>query len=127
MPHFTLEYTANLRATANVPSLLKKVNNALIAQDGAYPIGGIRSRAIELVDYCMADGEADYSFVHATLKIGSGRSEEVKQKTCREVFEVIKMHFASIYAQRYLALSMEFHEFDEGGTYKQNNVHARFK
>ena len=126
MAHLTYEYTSNLKAQANIPALLLKSNQSLITQ-GVYPIGGIRSRAIELTDYCMADGQADYAFVHATLKIGAGRSEEAKRKTCDELFEVIKAHFAELFAQRYLALSMELYEFDEAGTYKHNNVHARFK
>jgi 5-carboxymethyl-2-hydroxymuconate isomerase len=40
---------------------------------------------------------------------------------------MIKTHFASLYAKRYLALSMELVEFSEGGSYKHNNVHAKFK
>jgi 5-carboxymethyl-2-hydroxymuconate isomerase len=126
MAHLTFEYTSNIKAQADIPALLKKANQTLIAQT-VFPIGGIRSRAIELTDYCMADGAADYAFVHATLKIGAGRSAEAKRKTCDELFEVIKAHFAELFAQRYLALSMELYEFDEAGTYKHNNVHARFK
>jgi 5-carboxymethyl-2-hydroxymuconate isomerase len=126
MAHLTFEDTSNIKAQAGIAALLLKANQSLIAQ-GVFPIGGIRSRAIELTDYCMADGQADYAFVHATLKIGAGRSEEAKRKTCDELFEVIKAHFADVFAQRYLALSMELYEFDEGGTYKHNNVHARFK
>ena len=34
---------------------------------------------------------------------------------------------AALYAKRYLALSMELVEFSESGTYKHNNVHAKFK
>jgi 5-carboxymethyl-2-hydroxymuconate isomerase len=126
MAHLTYEYTSNIKAQANIPALLQKSNQSLIGQ-GVFPIGGIRSRAIELTDYCMADGQADYAFVHATLKIGAGRTEEAKRKTCDELFEVVKAHFAELFAQRYLALSMELYEFDEAGTYKHNNVHSRFK
>ena len=39
----------------------------------------------------------------------------------------MKAHFAALFATRYLALSMELYEFDERGTYKHNNVHARLK
>ena len=127
MPHIVIEYTANLASVARLPILLKTVNEILIAQDGVFPTGGIRSRAIRLDDYRMADGEADDAFVHVTLKIGSGRSEAVKKQTCDALFEAIKAHFAELYATRYLALSMELSEFSESGSYKHNNVHARFK
>jgi len=127
MPHIVIEYTANLGAQARIPELLKTVNQTMIAQDGVYPIGGIRSRALRLDDYRMADGAQDDAFVHVTLKIGSGRSEAVKKQTCDALFDAIKAHFAELYEKRYLALSLEIVEFSETGSYKHNNVHTRFK
>ena len=126
MAHFIVEYTHNIAAEADIPGLLRKANEALIAQQ-VYPIGGIRSRAIELTDWCMADGADDYAFVHGTLKIGAGRAAEVRQRTGDALFAMMKAHFADLYARRYLALSLEIYEFDEAGTWKQNNVHARFR
>jgi len=127
MPHLTFEYTANLEAEGDLPGLLGKANAVLIAQDGVFPIGGIRSRAVRLEHYRMADGSADYAFVHATLKIGAGRDQATKQRVGDQLFEAMKQHFAALYAKRYLALSLEIAEFSEAGTWKHNNVHARFK
>ncbi|HWO97921.1 MAG TPA: 5-carboxymethyl-2-hydroxymuconate Delta-isomerase [Bacillus sp. (in: firmicutes)] len=127
MPHLIIEYTDNIKNEADIPNLLVKVNSVLIGKSHIFPIGGIRSRAIELHDYCVADGAQDDAFVHVTLKIGAGRSEEDKKVTCDELFEVIKVHFADLFAERYLALSMELIEFSEAGTYKHNNIHARYK
>jgi len=61
------------------------------------------------------------------LKIGAGRDDAVKRKVCDALFEMVKAHFAALYARRYLALSMELVEFSEGGTVQHNNVHAKFK
>jgi len=128
MPQFTVEYTENIKADANIPALLQKVNDTIIGQAGGiFPPGGTRSRAILLTDYRMADGTADYAFVHATFKIGAGRTDAQKKQVCDDLFEVMKSHFAALFATRYLALSMELYEYDERGTYKHNNVHARFK
>jgi 5-carboxymethyl-2-hydroxymuconate isomerase len=127
MPHFIVEYTANLEQEGDIPSLLKKANDTLIAQNGVFPTGGIRSRAVRLEHYCMADGQADYAFVHAQLKIGAGRDEATKQRVGDALFDMMKAHFAALYEQRYLALSLEIAEFSEAGTWKHNNVHARFK
>jgi 5-carboxymethyl-2-hydroxymuconate isomerase len=126
MPHFILEYTDNIKEQADVGLLLKKIHEVLISHADVFPIGGIRSRAIELHDYRVADGTQDDAFVHATLKIGKGRSEAVKKLVCTELFDVIKAHFADLFATRFLALSMELVEFS-GTTYKHNNIHARFK
>ena len=128
MPQVVLEYTDNIKAEARIPELLKKVNETIIGQEGGiFPPGGTRSRAIELKDYRMADGAEDYAFVHATFKIGAGRTEAQKKRVCDDLFDMIKAHFAALFAKRYLALSMELYEYDERGTYKHNNVHARFK
>ena len=128
MPQVIVEYTNNIKAEADIPALLKKVNQTIIVQPGGiFPPGGTRSRALELTDYRMADGDEDYAFVHVTFKIGAGRTEAQKKKVCDDLFEMMKAHFAAIFARRYMALSMELYEFDERGTYKHNNVHARFK
>jgi 5-carboxymethyl-2-hydroxymuconate isomerase len=127
MPHFIVEYTANLEQEGDIRGLLKKANDTLIAQNGVFPIGGIRSRAVRLEHYCMADGQADYAFVHAQLKIGAGRDAATKQRVGDALFEMMKAHFAALYERRYLALSMEITEFSEAGTWKHNNVHARFR
>jgi 5-carboxymethyl-2-hydroxymuconate isomerase len=127
MPHITVEYTANLKPEADIAALLAKINAVLIAQGGVFPIGGIRSRAIELADYRIADGAADDAFVHVTVKIGAGRDKVLKKRTFDALFEAIKKHFAALYAKRNLALSMEIAEFSEAGTYKHNNIHARFE
>ncbi len=127
MPHFIVEYTRNIKAEADIPKLLAKANEILIAQGGLFPIGGIRSRAIELQDYCIADNQADYAFVHCNLKIGPGRTDAQKKKVCDDLFAALQTHFASLFAKRYFALSLELNEFSETGTYKQNNLHPRFQ
>ena len=129
MPHLIFEITDNLDTPeSDVPGLLKKANQVLIDQGGVFPIGGIRSRAIWLKDYCVADGaQPSDAFVHATLKIGAGRSEEAKKKTGDELFAMLSAHFAAFFERHGLALSMEIAEFSEAGTWKKNNIHPRYK
>ncbi|HLR69622.1 5-carboxymethyl-2-hydroxymuconate Delta-isomerase [Virgibacillus alimentarius] len=126
MPHFYIEYTDNIKQEANIPELLKKMNQSLLSHRDIIPIGGLRSRAIELTDYLVADGAEDDAFVHATLKLGKGRSEEDKKKVCDALFHAMKEHFAETYEKRSLALSMELYEF-QAPTYKLNNIHTRYK
>ncbi|WP_036770921.1 5-carboxymethyl-2-hydroxymuconate Delta-isomerase [Photorhabdus australis] len=126
MPHFYAECTENIREQANLPELFSKVNQSL-ADTGIFPLGGIRSRAIWLDTWHMADGKHDYAFVHMTLKIGAGRSLESRQQVGELLFTLIKEHFSSLMAQRYLALSFTMEELDPVLNYKQNNVHALFR
>ena len=127
MPHLIYEYTDNLAAEADIPGLLQKSNQVLISQGKVIPIGGVRSRAICLTDYCVADGTVDDAFVHAALKLGTGRTEAEKKKIGDDLFWMISEHFATIFQKRSLALSLEISEFSEAGTWKQNNIHARYK
>lgn len=126
MPHLIIEYTDNLKAEGNIPALLDKMADVLRAHGDVFPVGGIRVRAVVLHDYVVADGQADDAFVHATLKIGSGRSEDEKEAIGTALFETLKTHFAALFDQRFLALSMELYEFPRP-TYKHSNIHARFK
>lgn len=127
MPHLIYEYTDNLKAEGDIPGLLRKTNQVVLAQGGVFPTGGIRARAICLTDYCVADGAADDAFVHLTFKMGAGRTPEEKQKVGDELFAMLKDHFAELFARRGLALSMEIVEFSEAGTWKHNNIHARYR
>ncbi|KLN96254.1 5-carboxymethyl-2-hydroxymuconate Delta-isomerase [Moellerella wisconsensis] len=125
MPHFYAECTENIKHQAKLPELFAKVNTAL-ANTGIFPLAGIRSRAIWLDTWQMADGKHDYAFVHFTLKIGAGRSIEQRKQTGDMLFALIKTHFSALMAQRYLALSFTMEELDPILNFKQNNVHALF-
>jgi 5-carboxymethyl-2-hydroxymuconate isomerase len=127
MPHITVEYSANLKPDARIPALLKTIHEVLLAQDGVFLPGAIRSRAIELAEFRVADGAEDDAFVHVVVEIAGGRAPDVKKRAFDQLFDAIKAHFADVYARRSLALSMDIREFGEAGTYKHNNIHARFR
>lgn len=126
MPHFIAECTANIKQEAKLDELFAKVNDCL-ASTGVFPLGGIRSRAIILDTYRMADGAHDYAFVHMTLKIGSGRDLETRKAAGEKLFAVITDHFAELQSKRLLALSFEMQELDPVLNFKKNNVHAFLK
>jgi 5-carboxymethyl-2-hydroxymuconate isomerase len=127
VPHFIVEYTSNIAAAADIGSLLRKASATLASQDGVFPLGGIRSRALLYNEYCVADGSAERGYVHATLKIGFGRTPAAKQRVCKELFEMLQEHFGPARTPQPPLLSMELYEFDEGGTYRLNNLHSRFR
>lgn len=128
----TLEYSGNLRAAGHFGELCRKLARYMtsLEVDGqaVFPPGGVRVRAIPCDEYCIADGSVEGAgFVHAILKIGAGRSAAAKKTTCEGLFDIMKTHFAALYAQQGLALSLELNEFSEQGTLKHNNLHARLK
>jgi 5-carboxymethyl-2-hydroxymuconate isomerase len=132
MSHMTLEYSGNLRSEGRFVDLCQKLARYMtgLTIDGApvLPPGGVRVRAIPCDEYCIANGSLeDAGFVHAILKIGAGRSDAAKQATVGGLFDIMKGHFATQFAEHGLALSLELSEFSESGTLKHNNLHARFK
>ncbi|WP_291423142.1 5-carboxymethyl-2-hydroxymuconate Delta-isomerase [Deinococcus sp.] len=127
MPHLTLEYTDNI-ADPRVPELLQKLNGVLLARPEHFPVGGLRARAYRLGEYALADSSAPTdAFVHLSLKLAQGRSEEVKKETGDALFAVLTEHFAEAFAAHGLMLSAEIGEFSEAGTWKKNNIHARYQ
>lgn len=122
MPHFIAEYSANLADTVEFQDLFEIVNNFL-GGTGIFPLGGIRSRAIRLEQYRVADAKHDYAFVHMTLKVGSGRDLATRQKVATELFEKIDAFFQPLKDQRLLAISFEMTELDPVLNFKSNNIH----
>ncbi|KGP92338.1 5-carboxymethyl-2-hydroxymuconate isomerase [Pontibacillus chungwhensis BH030062] len=123
MPHIIVEYTDNL-VDFDFPSLLKQLNLVLV-ESPHFPTGGIRSRAVKLTDYVVADGTEDDSFVHIELKVGAGRSEEILKETSEALFAVAESFFSDCFKDHYLALSLEVTEFNFP-TQKKNNIHNRY-
>lgn len=124
MPHFTLEYSANLEHELQLDSLFEQLRDQAVETD-VFPLGGIRLRAIRCEDYLIADGDADYSFVHMTVKIGPGRSIAVQEAAAATMFGALTEYLQPLYDKRALAISMEMSE--PALSYKQNNIHERIK
>ena len=131
MPHLTLDYSGNLRDTGRLDVLCASLARELVAfeADGkrVYPVGGVRVRAFAADHWCIGDGRADAAYVHARVSMAAGRSTATKKATGDALFAVMKAHFADLFAQQGLALSLEITEFGEDGTWKHNNLHARMR
>ena len=122
MPHFIAEYSANIDADVEFALLFEQVNQYLGAT-GVFPLGGIRSRAIRLDQYRVADGLHDYAFVHMRLQVGAGRDLATRQKVAEELFRLIEAFFQPLKDTRLLALSFEMSELDPVLNFKSNNIH----
>ena len=72
MPHFTIEYSANLDDAVDISEVCEVVRRAAV-ETGIFPVGGIRVRAIACKHYAIADGRNDYGFLAMLLRLGEGR------------------------------------------------------
>ena len=125
MPHFTIQYSANLKSEFEVFGLFRAFHKVVVKVD-VFPIGGIRFRAIDCKDYLVADSDADNAFVHITLKMGHGRPIEIK-KAAEMLFASFCEYLQAIYDRRPLAISFEVTELNPELNFKQNNIHERLK
>ena len=119
MPHLILEYTDNLQF--DVQPLLARLHAELVAT-GAVNLKGIKSRAIRHTEYRIADGNAEYAFVHVNLLIREGRPFEVQQDATQRVLEVLKEAFGERFETGHLSLSVDIKEMRDGIAQTLHNI-----
>ena len=79
MPHFTIEYSANLDGLVDMGATVEMVRKAAV-ETGIFPLGGIRVRAVRCEHYAIADGKPDYGFLAMLLRLGEGRDLAARQR-----------------------------------------------
>ena len=72
MPHFTIEYSANLDGRVDIGLVVELVRKAAV-ETGIFPLGGIRVRAVRCEHYAIADGNKNFGFLDMVLRLGEGR------------------------------------------------------
>jgi len=122
MPHLIVEYSANLEPDLDMAHVVSVLHEAALTT-GVFPIGGVRVRASRRDIYKIADGHPDNAFIHVQVRIGAGRSAEVRAKAAEEIFARLKEVTAETFAERALGLSLEIVEIDPVGSLKHNNLH----
>lgn len=121
MPHLTIEYSANIEDALDVPALVDSLHAATTAID-AFPLAGMRTRAVRRDHYRIADGHPDNGYVHCVLRIGHGRPLELRKAAGEEIFAAICDCLAPLYDSTPLAISFEMQEIDPDLNFKKNNL-----
>jgi 5-carboxymethyl-2-hydroxymuconate isomerase len=126
MPHFTIEYSANLDKRVDMAKVVEIVRKAAV-ETGIFPLGGIRVRAIRCEHYAIADAEHDYGFLDMVLRIGEGRDLPTRQKAGEHVFQALSKHLDPVFAGSKFALSFDMQINDKDTSWKRNNIHDALK
>jgi 5-carboxymethyl-2-hydroxymuconate isomerase len=126
MPHFTLEYSANLDARVDMDKVVEVVRKAAV-ETGIFPVGGIRVRAIRCEHYAIADGNPHLGFIAMVLRLGEGRDLATRQKAGEHVFRALSDHLDPVFASSKFALSFEMQINDKDMSWKRNNIHEALK
>jgi 5-carboxymethyl-2-hydroxymuconate isomerase len=126
MPHFTLEYSANLDARVDIGKVVEVVRQAAV-ETGVFPLGGIRVRTIRCEHYAIADGSTDFSFLDMVLRLGEGRDLATRKKAGEHIFKALSDYLDPVFANSKLALSFDMQINDKETSWKRNNIHEALK
>ena len=126
MPHFTLEYSANLDARVDMGKVVEVVRKAA-EETGVFPLGGIRVRAIRCEHYAIADGRTNYGFLAMVLRLGEGRDLATRKQAGEHVFQALSGYLDPVFATRKFALSFDMQINDKETSWKRNNIHEALK
>ena len=126
MPHFTIEYSANLDGRLDMAKMVELVRRAAV-ETGIFPLGGIRVRAVRCEHYAIADGRKTYGFLDMVLRLGEGRDLATRKKAGEHIFKALSAHLDPVFASSKFALSFDMQINDKDTSWKRNNIHDALK
>jgi 5-carboxymethyl-2-hydroxymuconate isomerase len=126
MPHFTIEYSANLDDCVDMGAVVEVVRKAAV-ETGIFPLGGIRVRAIRCEHYAIADGNENLGFLDMVLRLGEGRDLATRKKAGEQIFKALSAFLDPVFASRKFALSFDMQINDKETSWKRNNIHEALK
>jgi 5-carboxymethyl-2-hydroxymuconate isomerase len=126
MPHFTIEYSANLDNRVDMGKVVELVRKSAV-DTGIFPLGGIRVRAIRCEHYAIADGAAHFGFLAMMLRLGEGRDLAARRKAGEYIFKALSSYLDPVFASSKFALSFDMQINDKETSWKRNNIHDALK
>ena len=126
MPHFTIEYSANLDGRLDIGAVCEVVRKAAV-ETGIFPLGGIRVRALRCEHYAIADGNPQHGFLAMVLRLGEGRDLAARKKAGEHIFKALSAHLDPVFAASKFALSFDMQINDKETSWKRNNLHEALK
>jgi 5-carboxymethyl-2-hydroxymuconate isomerase len=126
MPHFTIEYSANLDARVDMAEIVEVVRTAAV-ETGIFPLGGIRVRAVRCEHYAIADGDPQHGFLAMVLRLGEGRDLPARQKAGEHIFKALSGYLDPVFKGSKFALSFDMQINDKETSWKRNNIHDALK
>ena len=126
MPHFTIEYSANLDARVDMGVVVEVVRRAAV-ETGIFPLGGIRVRAVRCEHFAIADGNKSFGFLDMVLRLGQGRDLATRKKAGEHIFKALSAYLDPVFASSKFALSFDMQINDKETSWKRNNIHDALK
>ncbi|MCM2321288.1 MAG: 5-carboxymethyl-2-hydroxymuconate Delta-isomerase [Pseudomonas sp.] len=132
MPHLVLYYTPDVERDVDVGSLCRELADCMLQQrDEAgrqvFPTGGTRVLAYPAAHAAVADGQGDYGFLYANLRMGAGRSQAVHKQVGDSLLAVLRSRLDALLEQRPVGVTLQIDE-SPGQVYdgKHSSLHPLF-
>ena len=126
MPHFTIEYSANIDVLVDMGEVVEVVRVAAI-ETGIFPLGGIRVRTVRCEHYAIADGNPHLGFLDMVLRLGEGRDLAARKQAGEHIFKALSAYLDPVFKETKFALSFDMQINDKETSWKRNNIHDALK
>ncbi len=111
MPHFHIEYSANLETTVAFSARCNVIRLAALETD-VFPLAGVRVRAMPCPHYSIADGSPQHGFLDISIRLRAGRPETAKKTATAAIFDAAENFIAPVMQVQPIALSLEMRDID---------------
>lgn len=126
MPHFSIEYSANLEELVDIAKLCDALRKAAI-ETGVFPLAGIRVRAFRADHVSIADGDPRHGFLDLSIRLREGRPQNAKEEATAHVFKALEAFLEPVMAQHPIALSMEMRDINASLSPKTGTIRDHLK
>ena len=126
MPHFTIEYSANLDARVDMGAVVELVRKAAV-ETGIFPLGGIRVRAVAASITRSPTATRICGFLDMVLRLGEGRDLATRKKAGEHIFKALSAYLDPVFKETKFALSFDMQINDKETSWKRNNIHEALK
>jgi 5-carboxymethyl-2-hydroxymuconate isomerase len=121
MPHLMIDYSANVEPDVDIGALCDTLRDVAASID-AFPLAGVKVRAVRVDHYAIADGNPEHGFIDISVRIREGRDMEIKQNAAQTIFDAANEFVADVMRRRSLALSVELRDIDAALSPKSGSI-----
>ena len=121
MPHLMIDYSANIEPDVDIGALCDTLRDVAASID-AFPLAGVKVRAVRVDHYAIADGNPEHGFIDISVRIREGRDMETKQNAAQKIFDAANEFVADLMQRRSLALSLELRDIDAALSPKSGSI-----
>ena len=121
MPHLMIDYSANVEPDVDMGAFCDTLRD-VAATIEAFPLAGVKVRAVRVDHYAIADGNPEHGFIDISVRIREGRDMETKLNAAQKIFDAANEFVADVLQRRSLALSLELRDIDAALSPKSGSI-----